>query len=206
MLNREPDATSRPLVACGVLAPVVALSTFIVAATRVPGYDHVTDTISKLSAQGVSDRWLWTAGLTLYSALTGLFALGLRRRFGSQGRILWLAVAAHAFLMVGVAFFRDDLRPGGFFTVEGALHDVLSGMAFSALVLAMLGALAVERVERGLRPLRVVTLFLGATMTAIGIVFLFISPDVQGVPQRGFVALAAIWIAFLAVRSMVSID
>lgn len=187
------------------MAPVVALSVFVVAASRSQDYDHVADTISKLSAQGVSDRWLWTIGLALYSGLMLLFAIGLRRRRESdgRGRILWGAIAVHAVLMAGVTFLRDDLRAGGFFTVEGAAHDVLSGMAFSALVVAMLGTVAVSQADPALRRLRPVTVLLGVTMTGIGIAFLFTPPDVQGVPQRAFVALAAIWIALVAFRLMV---
>jgi len=191
------------LVACGISAPLVALAAFAVAAARRPGYNHVTDTISKLNARGVGEGWLWTGGLVAYAVLMTLFAVGLRKRVGSggRGRILWGAVAAHGVLMVGVAFFRDDLRPGGFFTVEGAVHDVVSGMAFSALVVAMLGAMAVANVDRALGPLRTVTLVVGTAMTAVGIAFLFTPPEVQGVPQRIFVALAAVWIIFLAIRS-----
>jgi hypothetical protein len=115
--------------------------------------------------------------------------------------MLWGAVAVHAVLMSVVAFFRDDVRRGGFFSFEGAVHDVVSGMAFSALVVAMLGALAIARVERSLRPLRSATLFLGGTMTGIGIAFIFTPPEVQGIPQRAFMGLAALWLLFLAALS-----
>lgn len=203
MTEPAPDRATRRLVACGFVAPLFAIGVFAVAAARMPDYDHVADTLSKLSAQGVSDRWLWTAGLGLYAVLMGLFAAGLFRRFGSigGGRIVSGAVVAHALLMAGVAIFRDDLRPGGFFSTEGAVHDVLSGMAFSAFVVAMLGAASLARTDPSLRSLRPVTLSLGSLMTAVGIAFLFTPPEVQGVPQRVFVALAAFWISLFAVRS-----
>ena len=179
---------------------MVALAAFGMAAARLPDYDHVADTISKLSAQGVTDRWLWTAGLGAYAVLMGLFAAGLIRRFGSlgKGRLVSWAVAAHAGLMVGVAAFRDDLRAGGFFSTEGAVHDVLSGMAFSALVVVMLGVVSLARTDPSLRGLRSSTLMLGGIMTAVGIAFLFTPSEVQGVPQRVFVAAAAVWIMSFA--------
>lgn len=185
---------------------MVALTAFVVAASRRPGYDHVADTISKLSAQGVTDRWLWTGGLVLYAGLVALGSAGLRRRLGTSGpaRLLWGGLAFHALFMVGVAVFRDDLRPGGFFTWEGAVHDVLSGAAFSAFVVAMLGALAVAKVDPILKPMRAFTFVVGAAMTAVGVAFLFTPTDVQGIPQRIFVALAALWIVFLAIRSQTS--
>ena len=203
MTEPTPDTTTRRLVACGFIAPTMAIAAFAVAAARAPGYDHVADTVSKLSAQGVSDRWLWTAGLGLYAALMGVFAAGLLRRFGhvGPGRMVAWAVAAHAVLMTGVAVFRDDLRPGGFFSTEGAVHDVLSGMAFSALVVAMIGAVSLARADRSMRSAEPVTLILGSLMTAVGIAFLFTPAAVQGVPQRVFVVLAAVWITFFAVRS-----
>lgn len=203
MTEPEPDTTTRRLVACGFVAPAMAIGAFAAAAARTPGYDHVADTVSKLSAQGVSDRWLWTAGLGLYAALMGVFAAGLLRRFRpvGPGRMVAGAVAAHAVLMTGVAVFRDDLRSGGFFSTEGAVHDVLSGMAFSALVAAMIAAVSLARADRSMRSVGPVTLILGSLMTAVGIGFLFTPAEVQGVPQRVFVALAAVWITFLAVRS-----
>ncbi len=169
-----------------------------------PGYDHVADTVSKLSARGIADRWLWTGGLVAYAALMGCFAAGLHRRLGSgsRSRVLWSAVATHAALMAGVAVFRDDLRPGGFFTVEGAVHDVLSGIAFGALVLAMLAVVVAAPVDQALRSLRAITLVVGTAMTGVGIAFLFTPPAVQGVPQRIFVGLAAVWIVAFAARSM----
>ena len=179
---------------------------FVVAASRVRGYDHVSDTMSKLNAQGVADQWPFTVGAAGYAVLMGFFAAGLRWRYGSSGpgRILWMAIAAHAVLMVGATGFRDDLRPGGFFTVEGAAHDVLAGLAFSALVIAVVSTVALTRQDQALRTSRLATITLGAAMTVAGIAFVFISPDMQGVAQRVLVGLTATWIIFLAVRSMAS--
>lgn len=203
MIEPESDRLTRGLIGCGLVAPVAALAVFGLAASRAPGYDHAADTISKLSVRGEGEPWLWTSGLILYSLLMGLFAMGLRRRLASvgSGRRLWVAILGHAALMAGVALFRDDLRPGGFFTVEGAVHDILSGMAFSALVFAMLVTYSTARDVAWLWPVRSFTLVLGGTMTAAGIGFLFTPVAVQGVAQRVFVALAAVWIFVLAVQS-----
>ena len=166
----------------------------------------MSDTMSKLNAQGVADQWPFTVGAVGYAVLMGFFAAGLRRRYGSSrpGRILWMAVAAHAGLMIAVTGFRDDLRPGGFFTVEGAAHDVLAGLAFSALVIAVVSTVALTRRDQAMRTSGPAMITLGAAMTVAGIVFLFISPDIQGVAQRVLVGLTAVWIIFLAVRSMAS--
>ena len=195
------------MVACGIWAPVVAIVVFAAASARRPGYDHVADTISKLNAQGTHD-WLWTGGLVTYAILMGLFAFGLRRRFGNSvpADVLWGALLVHGALMVGMAIFRDDVRPGGFFTLEGALHDVLAGMAFSALVVAMLGTLAVAKVDSSMIPLRATTWSVGTAMTTIGIAFLFTPAEVQGIPQRAFAALATFWIIFFAARCMPPVE
>ena len=203
-MSDQRDRTTRRLLACGMLAPGVAAGSFAVAAARRPGYDHVADTISKLSAQGVPERWLWTGGLVAYAALMLLGAAGLRRRFtpSPAGLIVGNAIGMHAVLMIGVAVFRDDLRPGGFFTLEGALHDILSGMAFSALVVAMVATVALANADRAMRSLRTATTIVAAAMTSAGIAFLFTDPEVQGIPQRVFVVLAAVWIVLLALQSM----
>jgi len=166
----------------------------------------VSDTMSKLNAQGVAGQCPFTVRAAGYAVLMGFFAAGLRRRYGSSGhgRILWMAIAAHAVLMIGVTGFRDDLRPGGFVTVEGAAHDVLAGLAFSALVIAVLSVVALTRQDQALRTARLATITLGAALTVAGIAFVFISPDIQGVAQRVLVGLTATGIIFLAVRSMAS--
>jgi hypothetical membrane protein len=203
MIEPESDRLTRFLVGCGLIAPLVALAVFALAASRAPGYDHAADTISKLSVPGVGDPWVWTSGLIVYSLLMGLFSGGLRRRFtrvpGSGW--LWAAILVHAVLMAGVGLFRDDLRPGGFFTWEGAVHDVLSGMAFSALVVAMAATTWMARRVEAMQPLHRLTPVLGGTMTAVGLGFLFTPVAVQGVPQRIFTVLAAAWICSLALQA-----
>lgn len=181
----------------GIAAPLVAVAAFLWAASRHPGFDHVSDTISKLSAQGVTDRWPWTAGLLLYALLVVVFAVGLRYRFPGRrwGAVLSWAMGAHGVLMMVVALVRDDLEAGGFFSLEGAVHDVVSGMAFSSLILAMLAlALIAERPF-----VRVWTLIAGGFLTAVAIGFLFTPPSVQGVPQRFFAGLGALWMESIGI-------
>jgi len=207
-MDRRPmprnDRATRSLLACGLVAPPAAIVLFILATLGRQDYSHVRDTISKLSAQGVADRWEWTGALLLYAALMACFAAGLRRRFGGLGKYRWLwgSVAVHAALMTGVAFFRDDLRRGGFFTLEGALHDILSGMAFSALVVLMLATSLVE--DGSLRRMRRVTRLAAVAFTVVGVVFVFTPPEVQGVPQRLFVGVAALWIVALAGAGLIA--
>ncbi len=195
------DRSTFVLLGCGMAGPLLIVAGFLLAVARHPEYSHVSDTISKLSAQGVEDPWLWTAALIVFSILIVAFAGGLLRLLPA-GRMVSGALTAHGLLLAAVALLQDDLQPGGFFTVEGAAHDVVSGMAFSALIVAMVGLAGQTRLDPSWRWLRRLTLSLAVVVTAVGIAFLFTPPRLQGIPQRVFTSAGVVWIEVVAIWAL----
>ncbi len=199
---------TRWLLLCGVIGPPAVAAVFLAAAARHPGYDHVSDTISKLSAQGVGGGWLWTAGLVLFGWLMVGFGGGLQRSLGGDrpSAVAGWSLRVHGGLLAVIALVRDDVRPGGFFTVEGAVHDVISGVAFTALLVAM-AAVAVRALQvPSWRWLGRLTIGVGFVVATVAIAFVFTPPRVQGIPQRIFTGAGVLWIEMMAVWSMVRLD
>lgn len=147
--------------ASAALAPIALIGAWTVAASRQPGhFSAVHQSISALAARGGTDRWIMTAGLAGLGACHVVTALGLRpaRRGGrwllGVGGVATAVVAAapqpeHGSSAVhlaaaGVGFATLSLWPV-FARGDGpAILRRRSGVAASAVLLALLGWLAVE--------------------------------------------------------------
>jgi hypothetical membrane protein len=160
------SAPARPVpgwaLASAALAPVALIGGWTLAASRQPGhFSPVHQTISALAARGASDRWIMTAGLAALGACHVVTALGLRpaprngRWLLATGGVATTVVAAapqpeHGsapahLAAAGVGFVALSLWPA--FASGGTGPVVLrrrSGVATSAVLLALLGWLAVE--------------------------------------------------------------
>lgn len=67
----------RPLLACGVLAPLLSLATDVAAIARAPGYRPVRQSMSELTAVGASTRPFASALTIARDALLAAFATGV---------------------------------------------------------------------------------------------------------------------------------
>jgi hypothetical membrane protein len=149
-------------VVSAALAPTTLIGGWTLAASRQPGhFSAVHQTISALAARGATDRWIMTAGLAGLGACHVVTALGLRpaRRGGrwllAVGGVATAVVAAapqpeHGSSVVhlaaaGVGFASLSLWPVFASRDDGpAVLRRRSGVAASAVLLALLGWLAVE--------------------------------------------------------------
>lgn len=144
------------------LAPVALIGGWTLAAGRQPGhFSAVHQTISALAAHGATDRWIMTAGLAVLGACHVVTALGLGparpagRWLLATGGLATAVVAAapqpeHGsaplhLAAAGVGFVALSLWPA--FAAGAAGPFVLRrrwGIAVTAVLLALLGWLAVE--------------------------------------------------------------
>ena len=101
--------------------------TFILIAGHLtPGYNHITDTISKLSDQGSQSPELMTASFISYGVLIIGFsyALYLRLRHGVKAHVAWFTLTLYGICMILAGVFQDT--PGGNNTPlnpEGIIHN-----------------------------------------------------------------------------------
>lgn len=185
----------------GVLAPPIVVLAFLIGLAQHPELDPATDTISKLSARGVSDPWAMSTGFAIYGLLIIGFAHGLRSVTNRRHDAARIALAAHGALMICAAIFRDDLVEWGWTTFIGALHDISGGMAFTALLFAMVftaWAAAPEETGRRRFGLAYAGLFLAA-----GLGFLATPHWYPGYSERVFVVVGIVWVQWVTVSTLV---
>jgi hypothetical membrane protein len=141
----------------GVLAPAVYVFTVVLGALIRPGYSHIADAISELTAAGAPNRWLLNPLFIVYNLLVIAFAAGVYLEAGSDSRGRAQGSAAAATLAVTALlgllmqfFFPQD--PGGLpVTSAGSMHIVAAGLASLASMIAILLAVLWFRKRPDLR-------------------------------------------------------
>jgi hypothetical protein len=176
---------------------VVALA-FLIALAQHPELDHAIHTISKLSARGVHDAWTMSIGFAIYGLLIVGYAWALRavttpRQDPARG-----ALAAHGALMLCAAVFRDDTVQWGWTTVIGAAHDISGGMAFSALLAAMVLSAWASRTRWHTR----VGLVFAGVFLASGVLFLATPHWVPGYTERAFALVGIAWVQWTTISTL----
>ncbi len=112
---------------CGILAPPTMIFFILLAAYFTPGYNHITDTVSKLSEQGIQHPGLMIAGFITYGLLIIGFsyALYLRLHHGIKAYVAWFMLTLYGICMILAGIFQDT--PGDKnapLNPEGIMHNV----------------------------------------------------------------------------------
>ena len=125
---------------CGIAASVLYAAMIWV--IRYDGYSPISQTVSELSAWGVSTRSLWMVLGTIYEALTIAFALGVWASAGEKRSPRIAGGLLFAYGLLGVAWpfaamhQRQVLAAGGE-TVADTAHLILTGMTVALMFAAM---------------------------------------------------------------------
>src|SRR5665811_2332721 len=123
------------------------------------------------------------------------FVYGLRAVTSPRYDPARIALGAHGVLMVCAAICRDDTVQWGWTTFIGALHDITGGMAFTALLAAMVltaWAPAPEETRRRRFEYAYAGLFL-----AIGLGFLATPNLYPGYSERAFAIVGIVWVQWI---------
>lgn len=188
------------LSACGMLAPVLYVITWIVAGLLYPGYNQLTQATSELTSKvaptivaGVANFGGYALGLLLIAFAFGLYRGVRRSRWLLIGTIL---VGLFGLICVIQPFFPTD--PGAAnHAFQNMMHDavyVISGVALIPGLLVL--SVAFTRDPR-LRPYRWYTLITPVLILLAGVdVGLFPS----GVPERLSTLALLIWFEVVAFR------
>jgi hypothetical membrane protein len=103
---RDASFGLRILVICGIAAAAMRTGPLIVAGAMTPGYSHLANFNSELSARGAAYHDAMTLVLYVVGVLLFLFALGLTRWTRPSSVGLWgslvLAATGVAFVLIGV--------------------------------------------------------------------------------------------------------
>ena len=117
---------NRVFAVCGIISPLLYLMMVIIGGALIPGYSHVTETVSELLVAGAPNRPLLATLMISSSVLGILFPIGLHRGInegrGSKVGPAFLIIAS--VLGIFTTYFPQD--PGGPpVTFAGTVHVVL---------------------------------------------------------------------------------
>jgi hypothetical protein len=123
-MKKEP--LSGILSVCGILAPPLMVFFILLAGYMTPGYNHITDTVSKLGDQASQHPGIMNTGFISYGALIIVFsyALYLRLHHGVKAHIAWFALTLYGISMILAGIYQDS--PGGKdapLNPEGFVHN-----------------------------------------------------------------------------------
>ncbi len=195
------------LAACGGIAgPVLFTAAWVVSSLRQSGYPAARIQLSGLAAEDARDPQIMMAAFVVLGACLIGFGAALRRP-AARSAGPWLVMAAGVAAVAAGVFRRDHLLlTGPGFAGESwhnQLHDVVSGIAYLAMLTAPLALARRFRAEPGwaviARPVQALTL---ASAAAIAVFASRALEPWNGVLQRAAVTLALAAEALAAVRML----
>ncbi|HEY2194677.1 MAG TPA: DUF998 domain-containing protein [Actinomycetospora sp.] len=176
-----------------MVAPVVLVVGFVAAQAAHPGPDPWNRSLSALSGQGASSRWIMVSALGTAGVLVVLIALGLRRR---APRAAWqLLTAGGVFLLVAAL---DPQPVGGY----SAVHMVAAGLAWAALTAWPLALAFSPRVDRRLRWASVIATGVLLVLMAWFTAQLVTDGTWYGISERVVILAQAVWPVVVAARGI----
>jgi hypothetical protein len=127
---------------CGVAGPVLFTAAWVVSSLRQTGHSATEVQLSGLAADDAGDPQIMVAGFVALGVCSIGFGIALRRALSPRAAGAWLVIVAGAAAVAAGVFRRDHLLlvgPG--FTGESwhnQVHDVVSGVAYGAMLVAPL--------------------------------------------------------------------
>lgn len=113
-----------------MLGPVAFIAAWVVAGARTPGYEPLSDAISRTAANGAPQRQLMTTGFVLYALGSAAGAVALRRAIPGPA---WIASAVNGAATLGVA-----LTPLEHTSALDSAHAVTATTGYVSLALTPL--------------------------------------------------------------------
>jgi len=194
---------SRILSFCGILAPPVMIIFILVAGHFAPGYNHITDTVSKLNDQASQSPELMTAGFISYGVLIICFsyALYLGLRHGIKAHIAWFMLMLYGVCMILAGIYQDS--PGGSnapLNLEGIVHNAAIITSCISILIGMwmfAGSVYKKPSWFGFTWFTIAASFLGLILS---ITFAVQSQVLaSGLLQRSFYLVLLIWIEVVSI-------
>lgn len=206
----EQPVTSKLLLACGAIGPLLNIIVLLILGATRPGYNgwQIPDSSLELGAGG----WIQITNYIVCGVLLLGFAIGLRRvlrtgRGSTWGPIL-LGIFGLSFIGIGI-FVTDPvlgypLGASSTPTVHGTLHDLFGQLQFISLIAACFVLARREAGSAASRGWAWYSVATGLLVAASDVVFVLTFKLLDGGPA-GLISRIGIiagggWIALLAIR------
>ncbi len=157
----------RAAIAQGISVPIFYASATLIGGLYHPGYSHISQAVSELSAAGAPNQNWLLAAFTVVEILTFIFGLGYYlsvRKINQMLSISAMLVAAIGVIGLGFARFPMD-QVGTAMTSDGEMHLVIVAIsALLAVVAVTLAGLGWKRHPGGKQLASLSFLLLGAML------------------------------------------
>lgn len=206
LVKRINKRAARPLLLCGVLAPLVLGVSVIAAGLVTPDFSFLSESISQLGARGKAHPEVMNAGLILCGLLIAGFAYGLYWRLGRSGvaKTVWLLLAIDGMGVVLSGIFQADSKSLGLAsTLEGYLHSIFAQVAFFALLISILMFATVVHRKPAWRGFTRMSLAVFVFNLVLLLVFLTGGAEpVDGLLVLSFFGVSLVWLEAVSLRSL----
>ena len=189
-----------------MLAPVAIIVFTLIGASVTPGYNHITDTISKLASPGAPHPEWMNAGFISYGVLIICLSFAVRRCLPprTDSAIVWLMIVIHGVGIILAAVFPYDLSIiDGLRSVEGILHHLVSIMSCAAFIVGMLIMDRIVSAEPEWHTVTRLSFFAIFVVSVLFVLSLFpIIREIEGALQRVSAIAMIIYIEALSTRCL----
>jgi len=197
---------NKVLLFCGVISPLIYIGMTILGGALIPGYNHITDTVSELMSPSAPNKGLMDTLMALSSVFMTLFGIGVFQFVKASGQSSRLAIASAVLLIilgilqiVVVLFFPQDPM-GAELTFPGKMHIGLVGIqALMSILIPLFLGLWIRKT--GLLPGYGIYSIVSAALTvAMGIAIFPLGKSIMGLTERITVLIYDLWLIVIAVK------
>ncbi len=188
----------RVAIAQGITVPILYASAALIGGLYHPGYSHISQAVSELSAAGAPNQSRLLVAFTVVEILTFIFGVGYYlcvRKINLMLSLSALLMVAIGIIGLGFARFPMD-QVGTAMTTDGEMHMVIVAISASLAVVAVsLAGLGWKRHPGGERLANLSLLLLGAMLVSgflSGLTIVNEWPGI-GVWQRINIAAFSLW-------------
>ena len=152
-MKSSGDSTSRFLLFCGVLAPVMMMVIILVIGQITPDYNPISDTISQMGTPDSPYAIVLNSGYVIYGISMVLATYGLYRSISSTttAKILAILLGIHAIGTMLLGVFPDSLNLLHKHFTDDLLHNTISAISYLPLLVGILIFRGIARHEMTLK-------------------------------------------------------
>ncbi len=191
------DRTTRSLLLCGVVAPILLASAIFTVGQITTDYNPVADTISQSGTPDNPYSIVLNAGFVVYGILICGVAVGFfrRLRYVPITRVLVVLLIIHGVSSMMLAVFPDSLDFPGKHLSDDMMHNIFSATSFSALLAGILVFAKIAQPDKTLKGIAILGVVVFILNLPLPLITLFAPfKPIAGLLQRLFTASWLIWL------------
>lgn len=215
--TRTYPLTTRFLIACGAIGPLLFILVFLVEGAIRPGYSAWHNFVSDLGESG--QGWIQIANFLICGLLVFCFAIGLRQVLRTGKGAVWgpLLLGIFGLSLIVAGIFVTDPSLGYYppgtssstHTLHGTIHGANAPVAFGSLALAIFvlaWRFASDRQWRGwawyslVTGILLIVFFIGCLVAAVLDEHGILPNSPTGLLERIAIIIGWVWLALLAIR------